>query len=130
VLTKEFGQPFSVKSPGDAYTVWMEARDPDWTNETVHLDVSTNPEEDRHETEPSATYQFTLTWFDLPLTDNTLLPDSNRFAVNLERVAESDGQASPGFITIRVLWFPKGYFTPRERPLNFQQVRKLIGLGT
>lgn len=126
----EFEKPFSASSPDHAYTVWMVAGHPDWANQTVRLDVSTIPEEEEKEPEPSATYQFTLTWFDLPLTDNTLLPDSNRFAVNLQGIKESDGQDSPGTVEIRVLWFPKGYFTPRERPLNFQQVRKLIGLGS
>jgi len=25
------------------------------------------------------------------------------------------------------MWFPKGYFTPRERPLNYNEVQELLG---
>jgi len=25
------------------------------------------------------------------------------------------------------MWFPKGYFTPRERPLNYSEVQQLWG---
>jgi len=25
------------------------------------------------------------------------------------------------------MWFPKGYFTPRERPLNYLALRELMG---
>jgi len=69
-------------------------------------------------TDPS--YNFKLSWLDLPLTDNTILPDGNRFAVYLRSVYNE-------MLIINVMWFPKGYFTPRERPLNYNEVQELLG---
>jgi len=72
---------------------------------------------------PKATdtqYNFTLSWLDLPLTDNTILSDGNRFAMYLRTFY---GET----VSVTVMWFPKGYFTPRERPLNYTEVQQLLG---
>src|SRR5437879_9862803 len=46
----------------------------------------------------------------------------NRFAIYLRLVsAESEK------VTVVAMWFPKGYFTPRERPLNYREVQQLLG---
>lgn len=129
--SRQFENDVTAQSPDGLYTLHLVAHNPDWTNQTVDLEISTlrDTSQSREMTEPSVTYKFTLTWFDLPLTDNTLLPDGNRFAVNLQAVDKRD-EKPPRSMRIRILWFPKGYFTQRERPLNFEQVRKLIGLDT
>ena len=71
---------------------------------------------------------FTLSPFDFPLTDNTLLSDANRYAFVLDDVIEdanftNDANRSDSFITnialLKVIWFPKNYFTPRERPVDY-----------
>ncbi len=72
-----------------------------------------------------ASYRFPLGWFDFPFTDNTLLPDGNRFAIYLRLVSAEFEK-----VTVVAMWFPKGYFTPRERPLNYREVQQLLGRTT
>jgi hypothetical protein len=111
-----------LKSPDGSYTLRLVAVDPNWEDQTIRvtaqpfLSSQTNPK-------PTDTqYPFTLTWIDLPLTDNTLLPDGNRFAAYI-RSFYNDFQT----VGVTVMWFPKGYFTPRERPLNYNEVQELLG---
>jgi hypothetical protein len=70
---------------------------------------------------------FTLTHFDFPLTDNTLFPDGNRIALALSSVHTEGGLKS---IALKLIWFPKDYFTPRERPLDNSEFLKLVGKKT
>jgi hypothetical protein len=96
--------------------------------------------------------EFQLTYYDLPLTDNTLLGDGNRFAVILENITRpSDIPLDPEQVRnlnaqwmvppdkgiqhveiasaqLGLIWFPKEYFTPRERPINYAEFSKTIGL--
>jgi hypothetical protein len=109
-----------LKSPDNNYTLRMLASNPDWDNQSLKISIqaqlagqpSSNPTD----------YLFALSWFDLPLTDNTLLPDGNRFAVYLRSFSKDFQKA-----IVTVMWFPKGYFTPRERPLNYTEVQQLLG---
>lgn len=95
---------------------------------------------------------FQLTYYDLPLTDNTLLGDGNRFAVILENINKpSEIPLNPEQIRdfnnqwmlppdqsiqrieiadaqLSLIWFPKEYFTPRERPINYAEFSKNLGL--
>jgi hypothetical protein len=122
---------FKLRSPDGNYTLMMYLAKPNWKAQTVQ--VSTRPYPKAHENpQPQdIAYSFPLTWFDMPLTDNTLLPDGNRFAIYLRALLPphpaTDRQlADPGSLVIVVMWFPKGYFTPRERPLNYNDVQKLL----
>ncbi len=72
----------------------------------------------------SNTSPITATWADLPLTDNTLFPDGNRFAVVIYSV-QDDGVIKN--VKLKFIWFPKDYFTPRERPLDYGEFLKLVG---
>lgn len=58
--------------------------------------------------------------------DNTLLADGNRFAIVLSTV-----NAEPEMIlkqaTLQVIWFPRNFFTPRERPLDYDKFLELVG---
>jgi len=115
-----FGDIIDLKSPDGNYTLRMVAVHPNWTDQTVR--VSAQPFLSS-QTTPKSTdtqYSFTLTWLDLPLTDNTILSDGNRFAIYIRTFYS-------GTVTITVMWFPKGYFTPRERPLNYNDVQTLLG---
>jgi len=111
-----------LKSPDGNYTLRMVAADPNWEDQTIRVSAQpflsnqTNPK-------PTDTqYNFTLTWIDLPLTDNTLLPDGNRYAAYI-RSFYNDFKT----VSVTIMWFPKGYFTPRERPLNYNEVQELLG---
>src|SRR5262249_45889283 len=117
----KFEEPIRLESPDKKYTVHVVASNPDWKNETFKIGVNlmTNGSHDQQSYGDLA-YNFELGWFDFPMTDNTLLPDGNRFAFNLVAV---NGKAA----TVRLIWFPKNYFTPRERPLDYREYLRLVG---
>ncbi len=122
-LAVGFRDTVDLNSPDGNYTLRLVAASPDWQSQTVRISAQPflSRQESANPTDP--TYSFVLSWFDLPLTDNTLLPDGNRFAVYL-RTCFPQLQK----VVVAVLWFPKGYFTPRERPLNYREVQQLLGV--
>ena len=72
---------------------------------------------------------FQVTWFDFPLTDNTLLASGARFAIFLDRVCEKNrGTNEVDAIRLGLLWFPRDYYPARERPTNYRQFREKLGL--
>lgn len=82
---------------------------------------------------PTVEMSFAVTPFDFPLTDNTLLASGNRFAVTMESnsyLKKNRGLTSgkPSNVVLNVIWFPKSYFTARERPINFRDFRKKLGI--
>jgi hypothetical protein len=121
-LSDTFENVVRVESPDKKYTLNLVASNPDWDNETFNVSVTLNAntptEAQRYQ---DLAYNFTLTWFDLPLTDNTLLPDGNRFSFSIAAVMKGKGA------TLRLIWFPKDYVTPRERPLDSRQYLELVG---
>ncbi len=117
-----FRDAVDLKSPDGSYVLRLWAAAADWQNQTVRLNVLPFRVAQGSPAPTDTTYPFTLTWFELPFTDNTLLPDGNRFAVYL-RLHQSAFQT----VTMVVMWFPVGYFTPRERPLNYREVQELLG---
>jgi len=119
-----FGDIVDLKSPDGNYTLRMVAVRPNSEDQTIR--VSTQPFLSA-QTKPKPTdpqYSYTLTWIDLPLTDNTLLSDGNRYATYIRTFYDFEDVTTVG---ITVMWFPKGYFTPRERPLNYNEVQELLG---
>jgi len=97
----------------------------DWKNKTVNIEFLINKLDNMSETgdlliDPQT---FTLTLYDFPLTDNTLLPDENRFALVLDNV-----EVERGTVTLKIIWFPKGYFTARERPIKHVEFRNKLGI--
>jgi len=67
---------------------------------------------------------FSLTPFDFPFTDNTLLADGTRFAVVIDKVAQKEKS-----LAFKIIWFPKNYIAARERPINFGNIRNQLGLN-
>jgi hypothetical protein len=111
-----------LKSPDGNYTLRLVLANPDWNNQAVKVSVQPFLSSQENPNPADPTYAFALGWLDLPLTDNTLLSDGNRFAIYLRTL---DSQLEK--LTVALMWFPKGYFTPRERPLNYRQVQELLG---
>ena len=88
---------------------------------------------------PLADHDFELSWFDFPLTDNTLLGDGTRFAIVLDQVYDMTGRFSDKTVAqmateatrrakINIIWFPKDYIAARERPTNYREFRRSLGL--
>ena len=141
---------FPAPDGRDVIALAVEQKDTDWDNERFSVGVKFEP---GLETVPSACdsasecgrkssaspsthaslilgqtgVAFYLTWFDLPLTDNTLLPSGNRFAVFIDRVCQAE-KGTPRALRLAVLWFPKDYFPARERPTNYRQLREKLQL--
>jgi hypothetical protein len=140
------GREICIVSPDKKYIVTVYISDHDWEENTfkVHVDVFgipprayaivMNNSEQIYQSSCRAAkealkqnlddMEFKLTWFDFPLTDNTLLADGNRFALVLDNIV-----VEPSFknVSIRLIWFPKVYFTPRERPINYADIRSKLG---
>jgi len=66
----------------------------------------------------------TLSIFDFPLTDNAKIVsygNEYRFAASLYRI-----RTARESITLKLVWFPEGYVTERERPINQAQFVKFL----
>jgi hypothetical protein len=122
-LTGTFDKPFQLESPDKTYTAYVMVAKPDWKNEgfVTQISLVSNAPQGSQNYQDVA-YKFWLTWFDFPMTDNTMLPDGNRFAFNLAAVDSQEQTAM-----LKLIWFPKNYYTPRERPLENAEYLKLIG---
>lgn len=68
--------------------------------------------------------KFTLTRFDLPLTDHTLLRDGTRFSLFID-----DFDKESNLVMLSLLWFPVDYVSPRERPWSHRQLFERIKQG-
>jgi len=125
---KVFGTFFSRESPDGNWTLNLTATEPDLENKRIriliNLKSNASGRKGSYEDIPMA---FTLTSFDFPLTDNTLLADGNRFAVVLDDMS-IDEETGTRTVMLRLIWFPKNYFTPRERPINYSEFRKKLGI--
>jgi len=109
-----------IGSPDGSHTVYLWTGNPDWREDTIRVYIRV-----LEGNQPEMKGEFVLTPFDFPLTDNTRLDDGNRFAVV---VANGSRQRSDQReFKLDFVWFPKGYSTPHERPLNFRELQQLVG---
>jgi len=75
---------------------------------------------------------FEVSWFDFPLTDNTLQADGNRYAVFIDQVckdANAKPEDEPNAVRLGLLYFPKDYYPSRERPVSYKQLNDKLGLS-
>lgn len=138
----QFGEKISVLSPDKKHKLNIICESGDCFNETFDITLYTESgtpcKEPCKEKYDGISVSFTLTWFDFPLTDNTLLADGNRFALVLDAVdvnkskckAKTDASKNLAInkVALKLIWFPKVYFTPRERPINYSEFREKLGL--
>jgi len=115
------GKACQVQSPDHEWQVSITAWKIDRDKRTVSVSVSCMPVRghplawlrggiiERHGLD------FELTQFDFPLTDYTQLDDQHRFAISLFDLGSDSG-------VIKVVWFPLGYVTERERPYRSRTV--------
>lgn len=64
----------------------------------------------------------TLSPYDFPLTDNVAVDSSQRFAL-----AIYDNTAK--LVALKLIWFPEGYITERDRPMNYDEVNRTLGVS-
>ena len=132
-----FDKPIMVNHPAKTHRLYLTVRQPNWDAQTFQVDVSIYSIKSSGE-EELANRDFELSWFDFPLTDNTLLADGTRFAIVLDQVYDTSGrildkaEQTPSDASRRVkmsiVWFPKDYIAARERPTNYREFRRSLGL--
>lgn len=110
-----------LRSPDGAYKATIVVDDADWVNQRFKVQFLTVNTKSGSMNSNGA---FTLTRFDFPLTDNTLFPDGNRIALAVSSISVVGGLKNA---SLKLIWFPKDYFTPRERPLDYTEFLKLVG---
>ncbi len=138
-LEESFGQPadsasvlvpgkelksFSISSPDCRDTLSIVFDKADFSGERVHVLITpASP------TAATADYRFDfdLTSFAFPFTDNAVLPSGNRFAFFVKDVSELDDTGTSKIMRVGLRWFPQNYYPPTERPTDYKEFRKALG---
>ncbi|HET8699274.1 MAG TPA: hypothetical protein VFO94_17445 [Gammaproteobacteria bacterium] len=79
--------------------------------------------------------EFSLSPYAMPFSDNTLLRSGNRFGVYLRQTEPSREPCTPPgcdpttrLMRLSLVWFPRDFIPPRERPTDFEEIRKSLKL--
>lgn len=72
------------------------------------------------------TVTFDVSWFDMPLTDNSQLWGGSRYAIYVDNVCKERTGAE--VVRFGLMWFPRDFFPPRERPTNYREYREKLNL--
>ena len=116
----QIGKEIPLEFPDKNYVLTVKVDECDWKREMCEVSYTLKDSSEGKSSE-EVNMSFQLTAFDFPLTDNTLLADGNRFAMVLDGVSND-------VASLKVIWFPKAYFTPRERPINYGEIRSKLNL--
>jgi len=121
---KSLNKMYKIEVPEDKDRrwLWVGIMDIDSENETVDVVFSTNYEENI-----STEQKFTLTWYDFPFTDYSILPNGIRFSLVLDDM-EIDDDILKYKVNLKIIWYPKDYFTAHERPINYKEFRENLGI--
>jgi hypothetical protein len=123
VPSKEL-KTFTISSPDCRDKLSIVFAKADFTAERVHVLItpasSTTAETDYR-------FDFDLTSFAFPFTDNALLPNGNRFAFFVKDVSELDDTGAIKIMRVGLRWFPQNYYPPTERPTDYKEFRKALG---
>jgi hypothetical protein len=78
--------------------------------------------------------EFTVSPYALPFSDNTLLRTGNRFGVYIRQIGPSREPCEPPVcdpstrLMRSLIWFPRDFIPPRERPTDFEHIRRSLKL--
>jgi hypothetical protein len=115
---------FTISSPDCRDVLSIVFDKPDFFSERVHVLISpaspTGVDTDYR-------FDFSLTSFAFPFTDNALLPNGNRFAFFIKDVSELDDTGTSKIMRVGLRWFPRNYYPPTERPTDYKEFRKSLG---
>ena len=136
-LKQEGSEPYKINdvipdltSPDQTYRLAMVVSDPKWGKHEFKATIYECPPKPG-DCPPQGgnfrVWKISPTWADLPLTDNTLFTDQNRFSVAVYRVSDRSPEVPLRTAWLKFIWFPRNYITPRERPIDYGQVFKLVG---
>lgn len=123
VPSKEL-KTFVVSSPDcrDALSIVFDKAD--FSAERVHV-LITPVSADK----PQSDYRFDfdLTSFAFPFSDNAPLPSGNRFAFFIRDVSLLDADTNSKIMRIGLRWFPQNYYSPTERPTDYKEFKQALG---
>lgn len=115
---------FNISSPDCRDSLSIVFDKPDLSAERVHVLITpASP------TAATADYRFDfdLTSFAFPFTDNAVLPSGNRFAFFIKDVSQLDDTGTSKIMRVGLRWFPQNYYPPTERPTDYKEFRKALG---
>ena len=119
-------------SPDDKYHVELLLDSPDFDDTTIRAAVTICRAKPPclEETDRVRSFRFTLTHFDFPLTDNTQIDSDHRFSVSLYsmRTRDDPTRTDTEPIIVKLTWFPAGFVSSSERPINYLTLRKTLGV--
>jgi hypothetical protein len=121
-----------VYSPDKGYLLEIYVETADWTEGIFELNIMIDalvPSEGKITEVPIDSLKFSITPYDLPFTDNTIVDDEHRFSVFVKAVSISDNEQD-NLVDVSVVWFPPGYILSHERPFNYQEIRKVLKLDS
>lgn len=117
-------QHHSIASPDGKYTVEVGIANPDFDNWNFLVSVAIKQNNDPNNDYIGEPRQFTITAFDFPFTDNAVIDSNNRFALVLDNVEPAAKE-----VYLKLVWFPKDFITPSERPINYSELRKSLKMN-
>jgi hypothetical protein len=132
--------PFTVSSLDCEDRLSILFADLDWTANTVRVLATSTPKDAAGATAaPEATIpefvEFTLSPYAMPFSDNTLLRSGNRFGLYLRQIEPSREPCTPPacdpttrLMRLSLIWFPRDFIPPRERPTDFEEIRDALKL--
>jgi len=134
---KDGGASICVTSPDNKACLLLNLFYPDYNSKTLMMRTTTyHNENDTERCKPINTYiiknqdyirqldEAHLSIFDFPLTDNTKImfgENEYRFSISLYSIGKPEE-----WISLKFVWFPQGYVTERERPINQAQFSKFL----
>jgi hypothetical protein len=115
---------FVITSPDCRDRLSVVFDKPDFANERVHVLIT--PEGSANAS-GDFRFDFDLTSFAFPFTDNAVLPDDNRFAFFVRDVSALDDTGGSKIMRIGLRWFPRNYYPPNERPTDYKGFKQALG---
>jgi hypothetical protein len=135
-------QPFTVSSLDCQDRLTILLADLNWANNTVRVLATSAPSASRTNAAGAAAdptipefVEFTLSPYAMPFSDNTLLRSGNRFGIYLRQIEPSREPCTPPacdpttrLMRLSLIWFPRDFIPPRERPTDFEDIRNALKL--
>jgi hypothetical protein len=133
-------QPFTVTSHDCQDRLTILLADLNWASNTVRVLATSTPAPNQAAAPvPSRAIpefvEFTVSPYALPFSDNTLLRSGNRFGVYIRQIEPSREPCEPPvcdpttrLMRLSLIWFPRDFIPPRERPTDFEHIRRSLKL--
>jgi hypothetical protein len=132
--------PFTITSHDCQDRLTILLADLNWGSNTVRILATSTPAPNQAvAAAPSRAIpefvEFTVSPYALPFSDNTLLRSGNRFGVYIRQIEPSREPCEPPvcdpstrLMRLSLIWFPRDFIPPRERPTDFEHIRRSLML--